>query len=51
MQVQQKEAQVGGGAEDVAHLTAAAVFMLAPALLFAAFAQRALARGVAFNTG
>jgi multiple sugar transport system permease protein len=47
MQVQQKEAQVGGGAEDVAHLAAAAVFMLVPALMFAAFVQRALTRSVA----
>jgi multiple sugar transport system permease protein len=38
-----KEAQVGGGPEEVAHLSAAAIVMVLPALLFAVVAQRLLA--------
>jgi multiple sugar transport system permease protein len=37
-----KEAQVGGGAEEVAHLSAATIVMVLPALLIAAITQRLL---------
>ena len=43
-QLSMKEAQVGGGAEDLAHLSAATILMMLPALAFAAFVQRQLSR-------
>ena len=46
-----KEAQVGGGAEDVAHLSAATIVMVLAALLFAViltrFDRRSAAIGLA----
>ena len=39
-----KEAQVGGGAEEVAHLCAATVFMILPTVALAAFARRVYQR-------
>jgi multiple sugar transport system permease protein len=47
-QLSMKEAQVGGGPEELAHLSAAAIFMVAPALVLTVFARRALER--AFKT-
>ena len=41
-QLSMKEAQTGGGAEEVAHLAAATVFMALPVLLFTIIAQRSL---------
>lgn len=43
-QLSMKEAQVGGGAEEVAHLCAATVFMILPTLALAAFARRVYLR-------
>ena len=43
-QLSMKEAQVGGGAEEVAHLCAATVFMILPTLTLAAFARRVYLR-------
>jgi multiple sugar transport system permease protein len=43
-QLSMKEAQVGGGAEEVAHLAAATVLMALPVILFTIFAQRSLTR-------
>jgi multiple sugar transport system permease protein len=43
-QLSLKEAQVGGGPEEWAHLSAAAVLMVAPLLLFAGVALRVLSR-------
>jgi len=40
-QLSMKEAQVGGGAEEVAHLCAATIFMILPALALTSFAYRA----------
>ncbi len=45
-QLSMKEAQAGGEAEELAHLSAAAVFMAVPALLLAAFVHRLLARSL-----
>lgn len=45
-QLSMKEAQVGGGAEEWAHLSAATIVMMLPALVFAAFALKALSRTV-----
>jgi multiple sugar transport system permease protein len=45
-QLSMKEAQVGGEVEELAHLSAAAVLMAIPALVFATFAQRVLARSL-----
>lgn len=39
-QISLKEAQTGGGAEEVAHLSAAIVVTVIPVILFAIFAQR-----------
>jgi multiple sugar transport system permease protein len=39
-----KEAQVGGGAEELAQLSAATIVMVFPALIFAAIAQRLFSR-------
>lgn len=41
-QLSMKEAQTGGGAEEVAHLAAATVFMALPVILLTVFAQRNL---------
>lgn len=41
-QLSMKEAQAGGEAEELAHMSAAAIFMTVPALLLAAFAMRAI---------
>ncbi len=43
-QLSLKEAQVGGGPEEWAHLSAAAIFMTAPLLLFSGVAIRLLSR-------
>ncbi len=43
-QLSMKEAQTGGGAEEVAHLAAATVFMALPVVLLTIFAQRFLTR-------
>ena len=43
-QMSMKEAQAGGEAEELAHLSAAAVLMIAPVLACAALVQRALGR-------
>jgi multiple sugar transport system permease protein len=43
-QLSMKEAQTGGGAEEVAHLAAATVLMALPVVLLAIFAQRSLTR-------
>jgi multiple sugar transport system permease protein len=45
-QLSLKEAQTGGGPEEWAHLSAATLVMVMPALLFAAIAQRLLTRTV-----
>ena len=45
-QLSLKEAQIGGEAEEWAHLSAATILMMLPALAFAAFVQKHLARGV-----
>jgi multiple sugar transport system permease protein len=41
-QLSMKEAQTGGGAEEVAHLAAATVLMILPVLLFTIFVQKSL---------
>jgi len=41
-QLSMKEAQVGGGAEEWAHMSAATILMVMPALVFAAFGMRAI---------
>jgi multiple sugar transport system permease protein len=41
-QLSMKEAQTGGGAEEVAHLAAATVLMIVPVLLFTVFVQKSL---------
>ena len=43
-QLSMKEAQVGGGPEEVAHLSAAATLMFAPLLIFATFIIRQLGK-------
>jgi multiple sugar transport system permease protein len=43
-QLSMKEAQTGGGAEEVAHLAAATVLMALPVVLLTIFAQRSLTR-------
>ena len=43
-QLSMKEAQVGGGAEEWAHLSAATIVMIFPTLVFAAFALKHLSR-------
>ncbi|MBC7735662.1 MAG: carbohydrate ABC transporter permease [Candidatus Saccharibacteria bacterium] len=43
-QLSMKEAQVGGGPEEVAHLAAATIVMIVPALGFAAFALKSFGR-------
>lgn len=43
-QLSMKEAQVGGGPEEVAHLSAAATLMFAPLLIFASFIIRQLGK-------
>lgn len=48
-QLSLKEAQIGGEAEEWAHLSAATLVMVFPALIFAAIAQRALGRITAFG--
>lgn len=45
-QLSMKEAQVGGGPEEVAHFAAAAVLMLLPQLAVASFVARALANAM-----
>jgi multiple sugar transport system permease protein len=45
-QLSMKEAQVGGGAEEWAHLSAATIVMMLPALVFAAFALKPFGRSV-----
>jgi multiple sugar transport system permease protein len=45
-QLSMKEAQVGGGAEEWAHLSAATIFMILPALALAAFVTRIFRRPV-----
>ena len=45
-QLSMKEAQVGGGPEEVAHLAAATIVMILPALVFAAFALKSFGRAV-----
>jgi multiple sugar transport system permease protein len=45
-QLSMKEAQVGGGAEEWAHLSAATIFMIVPALALAAFVTRVFRRPV-----
>ncbi|GAB2176795.1 carbohydrate ABC transporter permease [Dongia sp. agr-C8] len=45
-QLSMKEAQVGGGAEEWAHLSAATIVMMLPALVFAAFALKPFGRTV-----
>ena len=45
-QLSMKEAQAGGGAEEWAHLSAATLVMMFPALVFAAFALKHLSRTV-----
>lgn len=44
-QLSLKEAQIGGEAEEWAHLSAATMLMMVPALAFSAFVQKHLARG------
>ena len=48
-QISFKEAQVGGGAEDVTHLSAAALFIALPPLLLAGFTQHVLMRSAMFR--
>ena len=48
-QMSMKEAQAGGEAEELAHLSAAAVLMIAPVLACAALVQRALGRVALWN--
>jgi multiple sugar transport system permease protein len=43
-QLSMKEAQVGGGAEEWAHLSAATIFMILPALALAAFVTKVFKR-------
>ena len=45
-QLSMKEAQAGGEAEEWAHLSAATVLMMLPALAFGAFVQRQVTRTV-----
>ncbi len=45
-----KEAQVGGGAEEWAHMSAATILMVMPALVFAAFGMRAIGTASARRT-
>lgn len=45
-QLSMKEAQVGGGAEELAHLSAATILMILPVLAFAALVQKQLGRSV-----
>lgn len=45
-QLSMKEAQVGGGPEEVAHLAAATVVLILPALGFSAFALKSFGRAV-----
>jgi multiple sugar transport system permease protein len=45
-QLSMKEAQVGGGAEELAHLSAATILMMLPALAFCALVQKQLSRSV-----
>ncbi len=49
-QLSMKEAQAGGEAEELAHLSAAVVLMAIPALVLAAFASRALAASLVRST-
>jgi multiple sugar transport system permease protein len=46
-QLSMKEAQVGGGAEEWAHMSAATILMMIPALVFAAFGMGAIGRATA----
>ena len=50
-QLSMKEAQTGGGAEEVAHLAAATVVMALPVLLFTVIAQRSLTRVFSGHVG
>jgi multiple sugar transport system permease protein len=50
-QLSMKEAQVGGGAEEWAHLSAATVVMVLPALIFTIFAQRFLGQAFVARSG
>jgi multiple sugar transport system permease protein len=43
-QLSMKEAQTGGGAEEVAHLAAATVLMIVPVLVFTVIVQKSLTR-------
>ena len=45
-QLSMKEAQVGGGPEEVAHLAAATMVMILPAVGFAAFALKSFGRAI-----
>ncbi len=48
-QLSMKEAQVGGGPEEVAHLSAAATLMFAPLLIFATFIIRQLGKAASWH--
>ena len=48
-QLSMKEAQVGGGPEEVAHLSAAATLMFAPLLIFATFIIRQLGKAARWH--
>jgi multiple sugar transport system permease protein len=50
-QLSMKEAQTGGGAEEVAHLAAATVVMALPVLLFTIIAQRSLTSVLSGHVG
>lgn len=50
-QLSMKEAQVGGGPEEVAHLSAAATLMFAPLLIFATMIIRHLSRASLWHGG
>lgn len=45
-QLSMKEAQVGGEAEEWAHLSAATILMMIPALIFSVFVQKHLGRSI-----
>ncbi len=49
-QLSMKEAQVGGGPEEVAHLSAAATLMFAPLLIFASLIMRQLGKAALWRS-
>lgn len=49
-QLSMKEAQVGGGPEEMAHLSAAATLMFAPMLIFATFIIRQLGKAARWHS-